>query len=101
MSLTKQQINHNTEPEQSSDNYSDELTASVFLEGHGIKLNIMDLEPDPNNETGDRGLVYKCPVCGEYELRNISIIDTTNDTYVDTKDWECDNPDCGAEFTER
>jgi len=41
--------------------------------------------------------VCKCPVCDEYEFRNIKIF-YKDDAPIDTEDWECDNPDCKAKY---
>ena len=68
-----------------------------ICEGTGkLPLHINDLEIDPAD-----GLTYKCPKCGEYELRPEKIGRGDDfENYTNTGLWICDNPDCEAEFEE-
>jgi len=52
-----------------------------------------DLEED-KNEDG----VYKCPNCGEFELREVSIYGDIPNDGIGTGEYVCDNPDCQSEF---
>ena len=60
-------------------------------------MKTQDLELDPAD-----GLTYKCPKCGEFELRpeRIGHRDEDFENWDKTGVWICDNPDCSAEFRE-
>ena len=63
-----------------------------------IKMYVKDLvKKDTDVEE-----VYKCPKCGEFELRpeRIGHRDEDFERWDLTGLWICDNPDCGAEFRE-
>ena len=63
-----------------------------------LAVNVKDLELD----TMGVGESYKCPKCGEFELRaeKIGNKDVPFRDWTKTGLWICDNPDCGAELKE-
>lgn len=77
-----------------------EFSKQVFnsAQKEPTEVNVTELIEDPENKES-----YKCPQCGEYELRRVYIWNHNGEDDYDktyTHEMSCDNPDCLANYAE-